>query len=96
MIEFFSYITFTDIIGFMGVACVLGAYFCLQTEWLKSDDLRYLSINACGAVLLIVSLLNTMNLASMVIEICWLSISVFGIIKTLTRRRTQESDYERP
>lgn len=91
MIDIFTSITLTDLIGFMGVACVLGAYFSLQAEWLKSDDLRYLTINACGAVLLIVSLLSTMNLASMVIEICWLSISVFGILKTLTRRRTQES-----
>ena len=84
--------TVTDIIGLMGVACVLSGYFLLQIEKVKSDGLGYLLLNLCGALLLIVSLMVTFNLASFVIEICWLSISLFGLAKwVIKRRRSQQS-----
>ena len=77
----------SDAVGLAGVACVIGAYALLQLELVKSDGLRYLGLNLAGALLLIVSLTQTFNLASFVIEICWLSISVFGLVKTLMKRR---------
>jgi predicted membrane protein len=84
--------TLTDIIGLTGVACVLSGYFLLQIEKVKSDGLGYLLLNLFGALLLIVSLMVTFNLASFVIEICWLSISLFGLVKwALKRRRAQQS-----
>ncbi|WP_440959328.1 hypothetical protein ACFELO_04225 [Oceanicaulis sp. LC35] len=79
--------TLTDIIGLMGVACVLAGYFLLQIEKVRSDGLGYLLLNLCGASLLIVSLMVTFNLASFVIEICWLSISIFGLVKWVIKRR---------
>lgn len=75
----------SDIIGLMGVACVLSAYFFLQIEKVKSDGVGYLVLNLVGAILLIVSLMVTFNLASFVIEICWLSISLFGLGKVAWR-----------
>ncbi len=82
-----SAMTGPDLIGLAGVACILGAFFLLQTEAFKSDDWGYLGLNLAGAVLLIFSLLHTFNLASFVIEICWLAISLFGIGKRLLRGR---------
>lgn len=76
----------TDIIGIAGVACVLGGYFLLQIEKVKSDGLGYLLMNLTGACLLIVSLMVTFNLASFIIEICWLAISLFGLGKLAWRR----------
>jgi len=76
----------SDLIGLTGVACILAAFFLLQLEKVKSDGVRYLLLNLIGAVLLIISLMVTFNLASFIIEICWLSISVFGLVK-LARRR---------
>lgn len=76
----------SDIVGLIGVACVLSAYFLLQIEKVKSDGLGYLLLNLVGAVLLIVSLMVTFNLASFVIEICWLSISLLGLGKLAWRR----------
>lgn len=75
----------SDIIGLMGVACVLSAYFLLQIEKVRSDGIGYLVLNLVGAILLIVSLMVTFNLASFVIEICWLSISLFGLGKVAWR-----------
>jgi len=82
----------SDMIGLMGVACVLSAYFLLQIEKVKSDGLGYLILNLVGAILLIVSLMVTFNLASFVIEICWLSISLFGLGKLAWRRRKDQQE----
>jgi len=76
----------TDFIGIAGVACVIGAYFLLQLEKVASDGLGYLMLNLIGACLLIVSLLVTFNLASFIIELCWLAISLFGLGKLAWRR----------
>ncbi|MEM1380468.1 MAG: hypothetical protein AAGH41_07585 [Pseudomonadota bacterium] len=75
-----------DITGIVGVLFVLAAYFLLQSGRIKSDELRYPMINLIGAVLILVSLTNTFNLASFVIEVAWIAISVFGIVKILTQR----------
>lgn len=76
----------TDYVGIAGVACVLAAYALLQLEQVKSDGVGYLLLNLTGACLLIVSLMVTFNLASFVIEVCWLAISLFGLGKLAWRR----------
>jgi len=76
----------TDIIGIAGVACVIGAYFLLQLEKVRGDSFSYLMLNLVGAILLIISLLVTFNLASFIIELCWLAISLFGLSKLAWRR----------
>ncbi|MCR9129913.1 MAG: hypothetical protein NXI12_10345 [Alphaproteobacteria bacterium] len=76
----------TDFIGIAGVACVIGAYFLLQLEKVRGDSFGYLMLNLVGAVLLIISLLVTFNLASFIIELCWLAISLFGLGKLAWRR----------
>jgi len=80
-------VTFPDMVGLTGVGCILLAYFLLQIEAMQADDWGYLGLNVAGAVLLIFSLMHTFNLASFVIEICWLTISLFGIGKRLLRGR---------
>lgn len=76
----------TDVIGISGVACVLAAFFLLQIEKVRGDSLLYLMLNLTGACLLIVSLMVTFNLASFIIEICWLAISLFGLAKLAWRK----------
>ncbi|NNU15985.1 hypothetical protein HK107_06585 [Parvularcula sp. ZS-1/3] len=76
-----------DIIGLIGVGLILAAYFLLQTEKLASDQLGYPVLNLVGALLILVSLTHTFNLASFVIEVCWIAISVYGIVKILKRRK---------
>jgi hypothetical protein len=76
----------TDFIGIAGVACVIGAYFLLQLEKVRGDSFSYLMLNLVGAILLIISLMVTFNLASFIIELCWLAISLFGLGKLAWRR----------
>ena len=75
-----------EIIGHMGVLCFLGAFFLLQKEVLKPDDLRYLGLNLIGAILLLTSLYHDWNLPAFILEIAWAIISAYGLIKTLRKR----------
>lgn len=73
----------SDFVGNIGVFFVLLSYILLQTEKLKSTDLIYSALNTAGAILVLVSLFVTFNLSSFIIEIFWLFISLFGLIKAL-------------
>lgn len=75
-----------DTIGLAGVFLILLAYFLLQTEKIAADEMRYPALNLAGAVLILISLTHTFNLASFVIEVCWIAISVYGIVKIIRRR----------
>ena len=77
-----------DVIGTLGVAVILITYVLLQLERIRSDDLVYSALNGIGALLILVSLLYTFNFPSFVVEFFWLLISLFGIAKYLTRRRS--------
>ncbi len=77
-----------DLVGLLGVAFVLAAYYALQTERVRAEDWRFSATNAAGAVLIMVSLYFTFNLASFVIEVCWLAISLYGLWKAWRRPRT--------
>ena len=79
-----------DTIGLTGVFCVLLAYFLLQTHRIQMEDLRYSLLNCVGAALILVTLFFNFNLASFVIELCWLAISGYGLIRGLTRRKKTE------
>lgn len=75
-----------NILGTAGVATIVITYVLLQTERLRSDSLYYSLLNAVGAVLILVSLYFEFNFPSSVVEFFWLLISLFGIVKYLTRK----------
>lgn len=76
---------FPDIIGLVGVGLILVTYGALTLEKIDPKGWRYSAGNAIGAVLILISLFYTFNLASFVIEIAWLAISFFGLWKTWKR-----------
>jgi asparagine N-glycosylation enzyme membrane subunit Stt3 len=78
---------FADIIGMAGVSCILGSYFLLQASVLQVRDLSYSIINAIGAILILYSLSFHWNTSSVVIEIFWFSISLYGIIAHRIRKK---------
>lgn len=73
----------SDLVGNIGVFLILLSYVLLQLEKLQSTQLIYSVLNAAGAVLVLVSLAFTFNLSSFIIEIFWLMISIFGLVKAL-------------
>ena len=77
---------FYDVIGFAGVAVIVVAYFANQQRWLKSEDWRYPFANLAGASLILVSLFFEWNFPSLVIEIFWIAISLYGLAKSWADR----------
>ena len=73
-------------VGFIGAALLIAAYFANQQRWLPSDDWRYPFANLLGAALIFVSLCFEWNFPSVVIEVFWITISLWGIGKALRRR----------
>lgn len=81
-----------DAIGLLGVGAILGAYFLLQASRMKVTDLRYSILNGVGALLILYSLLYNWNTASVVIEIFWFSISVYGVMQRWKERKALLKD----
>ncbi len=79
-----------DVVGITGVSMILLAYLGIQLERINGQSLIYSLINMAGAILIMISLYYTFNLASFIIECFWLAISILGIVRWL-RRRNRES-----
>ena len=87
---------FPDLVGCLGTIIILVAYILLQTRKLDAHHVLFSLLNLVGALMILISLLYSWNLAAVVMEIAWASISVFGMIKILfpdhfrLRRRIDE------
>lgn len=71
----------SDIVGILGVGLVIMAFFLIQLEKITTRSSTYLYSNFLGSVMLLFSLYYHWNMASIVIEILWLLISIYGIVK---------------
>jgi hypothetical protein len=69
------------IVGFVGAAIIIVAYFANQTGRLSSDDRRFPLANLVGAVLIMASLVTQWNFPSAVIEAFWIAISLYGLAR---------------
>lgn len=71
----------SDIVGILGVGLVIMAFFLIQLEKITTKSSTYLYLNFFGSMMLLFSLYYHWNMASVVIEMLWLMISIYGIIK---------------
>lgn len=76
-----------NVIGMLGTASFLLAYFMLQKDKWRYDGGEYLAANFFGAVCLIASLMWHWNLASFILECAWLTISGYGLLKWWKKRK---------
>jgi hypothetical protein len=74
-----------DIIGFAGSACIIAA-FAYSNVSKAMNLLVFNAVNFVGAALLAISLTVNYNLPTMVLEIVWMIIALFGIAKALRHR----------
>lgn len=83
--------------GYLGVAFYIGSYVALQTGLIPGVGYGYATLNLIGAALVLVSLTFAFNMASAMIQISWICISLFGIARIfLIRRRlnfTSEEEF---
>ena len=78
--------TAAAILGYAGAAVIAGAYFANQRGALRSDDWRFPAVNLAGSLGVLVSLAVQPNLPSVVIELFWAGISLYGLWRTLKAR----------
>ncbi|RXJ90906.1 hypothetical protein CRV01_04620 [Arcobacter sp. CECT 8983] len=68
---------------------VVFAYFLLQTNKYTITSIPYQVLNLVGAILLFISLCVHFNLGSLVIEIFWILITLYGMAKNLKRKKIE-------
>ena len=70
-----------DFVGSIGVAVIILTYILLQTGKIRSEQIIYSILNGLGAGLIAFSLLYSFNFAAFVVEVLWVLISLYGIVK---------------
>jgi hypothetical protein len=79
-----------DWVGYLGVALILLAYFLLQAHKLVGHGLVYQLLNVVGAFGVILSLSfspGPINWPAFFMELAWIIIGVYGIVRGATVRR---------
>ena len=75
-----------SLIGFVGTACIIGAYAYL-TYVNEPNPYVLHGTNLTGAALLTISLLVHTNWPSLVLEGFWAAIAIFGLVKAYRSRK---------
>ena len=83
---------FYSAIGFVGTACIIGAYFYLTAKKAPNPFILH-GTNLLGAALLTVSLIVHTNWPSLVLEGFWAAIAIWGLAKAWNAR-TREGAQE--
>ncbi|MGH7090766.1 MAG: CBU_0592 family membrane protein [Stellaceae bacterium] len=72
-------------VGLLGGAIIVGAYFASQCGALPLNDRRFPLLNLIGAALILVSFYTAWNLPAAVIEVFWIAISLYGLLRRRAR-----------
>jgi len=76
-------IAWYDWVGFAGTLMVLGAFFLLQAGRLAGTSAVYQLLNLFGAGGVLVSLLGAFNPSVFALELTWVLISAYGILRSV-------------
>lgn len=74
-----------DAIGVAGFGLYVLNYTLLTVQRVRSDQVAYFAINGVAALMVLVGLLSSFNLASAMIQIFWIGISAIAIFIRLRR-----------
>ena len=74
-----------DVLGNVGVVTILGTYLALQMERLDARAPLYSILNGVGAGLITLSLCFDFNLSAFVVEVAWVAVSLYGLVRALRR-----------
>ncbi len=85
----------TQVFGISGAIIYLASYILLQTGWIKGEGNLYAGLNMLAAVFVLVSLTTKFNVGSFLIQISFISLSLYAILRSfLSRRPVQISPAE--
>lgn len=83
----FSGLTLADLVGTSGTLMVAIAYSLTQLRRLRATDWAFPATNLVGSILISFSLYHHFNLASVLMELFWMVISIFGLYRSIVERR---------
>lgn len=81
MFETVMEVPWSDVLGLVGVAVYIGSYFGLQAGIIKGQGYLYAALNIVAAGCVLTSLADAFNLSSAIIQITYIGISFFGIVR---------------
>lgn len=76
-----------DLLGVFGSLMIIAAYFATQRGWVEASDWRFPLANLLGAGLILASLMVAWNLAAFVMEMFWIAISIYGLVRSVSARK---------
>lgn len=85
-----------DTIGITGVLIIIIAYILMQIDRMDPKGFLFSLLNTIGAIFILISLLYDWNLASFVMEVIWLSLSLYGTVKGYKNQKRVLSKNEMP
>lgn len=80
--------TFYDIVGTGGVVIILYTYAMLHLDKMSAKSLSYSILNLMGSFMILYSLFYQWNLASVIIEVAWIIISLYGLYKYFSIKKS--------
>ena len=78
--------TLTDAIGVIGSLTICSAYFGVSMGRLDAERTPYQLLNITGAALLLVSLYFRPNPGAILIEVIWVAIAAYSLIRIWAKR----------
>ena len=82
----FDEFTLPDVIGVIGSLTVCSAYFGISSGRLDGEKLPYQALNMTGAILLLISLYFRPNPGAILIEVIWVVIAIWAILRIYLKR----------
>ncbi len=79
-----------DIVGFVGVAFIVGTYFLSQIGRMDAARPLYPALNGVGALFILYSLVYSFNAASFIVELFWLVISIVGLVRAFMKKSANQ------
>jgi hypothetical protein len=80
-----SYDLLSDVVGWIGAVLLLGAYALVSTRKLEGDSIPYQLLNLLGGAFLIVNSFHYGAYPSVGVNVVWIGIALFAIVKTKSR-----------
>ncbi len=80
-----------EAMGLVGVAFYLSSYAALQFGFIDGKKVSYPFLNFMAASCVLISLFENFNMPSMLVQISWITISLYGISKMLMVSKSHEN-----
>ncbi len=81
------------LVGLAGFAAYIGSYALLQLNYIDGNGVVYTVANISAATMVLISLIEQFNLASMLIQVSWITFGLIGLaLRYRNSRRAPGAD----